>query len=310
MVTNRKAVGWCLLAVGCLAAGGAIGVLFPRAVLAAVGAGFAGYVFCGRCAMARWRVDERVFEIRPRIEDHRRRPPSPPAIALATGVVLAALALPLTAQQTIFNVPSADVLEPGKVYAEVDELFRPTSPKFSSTTVRGVVGVLPRVEAGINFGGLVSPGPAVPTAQVAVKLQPVRAGDFAVSAGGYGLFGLRAGTDSEPAGMGYGFVSYRIPTVRTRIEVGAWYASAGFVHPVDRPLGSSSGGALATFEQPVAAVPGLTVAADWWSGENAIGYLTPGLVYTAGSWTAYAAYSIKNGDSSGNAGLLELGYSF
>ena len=50
--------------------------------------------------------------------------------------------------------------------------------------------------------------------------------------------------------MGYGFVSYRVPRLQTRIEVGGWYASAGFVHPVDRSLGSSSGGALAAFEQP------------------------------------------------------------
>jgi hypothetical protein len=97
MVTNGKAVGWCLLAVACLAVGAAVGVFFPRAGLAAAGAGFVGYVLCGRCAMARWRLDERVFEIRPLIEDHRPRPPAPAAAAVATGVILAVLALPLTA---------------------------------------------------------------------------------------------------------------------------------------------------------------------------------------------------------------------
>jgi hypothetical protein len=105
-------------------------------------------------------------------------------------------------------------------------------------------------------------------------------------------------------------LTYRVPTLRTRVSAGGWYASAGYVHPVDRPLGSSSGGALASLEQPIRAVDGLAVAADWWSGENSIGYLSAGLVYGVGQWTAYAAYSIKNGDSDGNAGLIELGYAF
>jgi hypothetical protein len=110
--------------------------------------------------------------------------------------------------------------------------------------------------------------------------------------------------------MGYGMVTWRVPALQTRFSAGGWYASAGFAHPLHRPLGSSTSGALATIEQPVPWVQGLTVAADWWSGVNSIGYLSPGLVYTTGHWTAYAAYSIKNGDSNGNAGLIELGYAF
>jgi hypothetical protein len=256
--------------------------------------------------MCAWRADDRVFARRRRIEDHRRRTSGAAAVVF----LFAALALPLRAQQTIFNVPSADVLDPGKVYLETDELFRPAEPRFSSTTVRGVVGVFGGMEAGVNFGGLVSPEPVVPTATVAVKIQPLKIGGIAATAGGFGLFYLRGSEDGEPAGMGYGMVTYRVPTLQTRFSVGGWYASAGFAHPLHRPLGSSTGGALATLEQPLPWVKGLTVAADWWSGVNSIGYLSPGLVYTAGPWTAYAAYSIKNGDSKGNAGLLELGYAF
>jgi hypothetical protein len=303
MNANRKALGHCVLAVLCLAAGCAVGLFFPGDLVIAVLAGFIGYLYCGRCAMAAWRLDERVFEDRPRIEDHRkRRRPTPMAVA---GVFLfAALALPLRAQQTIYNVPSADVLDPGKVYAEVDELFRPTDPEFSSTTVRGVVGVVPRIEAGVNFGGLVSPGPVVPTANVAVKIQPLKIGDFAVTVGGFGLFYLRGSEDGNPAGQGWGHLSYRLPGIGTRITVGGWYASAGYARP------GSTGGALAALEQPLSFIKGLSLAADWWSGKNAIGYVSPGLVYGFGHWTAYAAYSIKNGDSTGNAGLIELGYAF
>jgi hypothetical protein len=250
--------------------------------------------------MRLWRVDEKVFE-------QRRRPPerkAPRAKLVAAAVLLSAIASTLLAQQTIFNVPSADVLDPGKVYAEVDELFRPTEPEFSSTTIRGVYGVLPGMEAGVNFGGFNSPGGIVPTATVAVKYQPVHTGGFSLTAGGYGLFYLRGSEDGNPAGMGYGFASYRLAGPETRIDVGGWYSSAGFAKP------TSTGGALVTFEQPLPFVKGLTLAADWWSGENSIGYFSPGFIYSFGNWTAYAAYTMKNGNSKGNGGLIELGYSF
>ena len=227
------------------------------------------------------------------------------AARLAAAVfLLSAPCRPLRAQQTIFNVPSADVLAAGKVYVEADELFRPTDPRFSSTTVRGVVGVAPLIEAGVNFGGLSSPGPVIPTATVALKIQPVRAGDFTLTAGGYGLFYLEGRRDGNPAGLGYGFVSYRLPNLGTRVELGGWYSSAGYAGP------ASTGGMLASLEQPLPGIEGLALAADWWSGENSIGYASPGLIYTFGRWTAYAGYSIKNGDAKGNGGLLELGYTF
>jgi len=290
------------LAVTSLLAGAFADALFPGEGLPVLIAGFIGYLIWGGRAMSLWPV--RVGETVAR--DSNPHGPTP-THRLAAAAAFLALALPaasMSAQQTIFNVPSADVLDPGKVYLETDELFRPTDPEFSSTTVRGVVGLFPRVEGGVNFGGLNAPGPLIPTANVAVKIQPVRVGEFALTAGGNGLFFLKGSQDGNPAGLGYGFASYRIPKLGTRIEFGGWYSSAGYALP------KSTGGALATFEQPIPCVPGLTVAADWWSGENSIGYVSPGLIYAFGHWTAYAAYSIKNGDSRGNAGLIELGYLF
>jgi len=290
------------LAILSLLAGALADGFFPSVGLPFLIAGFIGYlVFSGR-AMALWPV--RVGEAVARNSSPHRPTPTHRIAAVAAFLALALPAASMSAQQTIFNVPSADVLDQGKVYLEVDELFRPTEPKFSSTTVRGVVGILPRVEGGVNFGGLNAPGPVIPTATVAIKIQPVRAGGFALTAGGNGLFFLKGSEDGDPAGFGYGFASYRIPKLGTRIEFGGWYSSAGYALP------RSTGGALATFEQPIACVPGLSVAADWFSGENSIGYVSPGLIYAFGHWTAYAAYSIKNGNSQGNGGLIELGYLF
>jgi len=298
MRSKTRGVLLAAAAVAALLAGCAAAAVFPGASLLWAAGGFAGYVACGRRAMVLWNIDERVF-------DHpHRHAPSRDASRLIAGLLLAAAAAPLLAQQTIFNVPSADVLGRGKAYVEVDELFRPTEPRFSSTTVRGVVGVLPGVEAGVNFGGLTTPGPAAPTATLAVKIQPWTAGGLGLTAGGFGQFFLRGSEDGEPSGLGYGHVSFKLPGIGTRVAAGGWYASAGYARA------SRTGGALASVEQPVPWVPGLTLAADWWSGENTIGYFSPGLVLALGRWTAYAAYAIKNGESRGNAGLLELGYSF
>ena len=55
-------------------------------------------------------------------------------------------------QQTIFNVPSTDVLDKGKVYVELDASLKPTDgsavSKFSSFVPRVEVGAGHRVEVG------------------------------------------------------------------------------------------------------------------------------------------------------------------
>ena len=81
--------------------------------------------------------------------------------------ILIALAAPslASAQQTIFNVPTADVLENGKLYLETDWLWRPGDPAFASgSPIRGVYGLGGCVEAGVNFSGIVTPGRSDPVA--------------------------------------------------------------------------------------------------------------------------------------------------
>jgi hypothetical protein len=318
---HRAAFYRAFLALSSLAAGMLAGSCASEArwSLLMVALGFAGYLLNGAGAVRLLfgpRIRRSASPFPAALESAPTRPrrataaasrkpraaawPRAAGLALLFGLVAGTAG----AQQTIFNVPSADVLDPGRVYLEVDELFRPTEPTFSATTMRGVFGVITRVEAGVNFGGFVAPGPVVPTATVAVKAQPIHAGDFAVTVGAFGLFYLRGSEDGDPAGQGYGHFSYRLPKLRTRIAVGGWYSSAGYAAP------RSTGGALITLEQPLPCIEGLTLAADWWSGENAIGYVSPGFYYSTGHWTIYAAYTVKNGDSRGNGGLVELGYAF
>ena len=65
-------------------------------------------------------------------------------------------AAPSHAQETVFNVPSPDVLDKGKIYGEVD---MPTAFQQSTSSFqpRVVAGLGKRVEAGLNFIGLSAP---------------------------------------------------------------------------------------------------------------------------------------------------------
>jgi hypothetical protein len=60
-------------------------------------------------------------------------------------------------QETVFDVPSAAILNKGKVYGELDGTLRPVD--FLATfTPRVVVGIGHGIEVGVNFDGLSAPG--------------------------------------------------------------------------------------------------------------------------------------------------------
>jgi hypothetical protein len=84
-------------------------------------------------------------------------------VIFASFVLLFGLSLKAQAQQTIFNVPSADVLEKDKVYGELDVSFKPNKnpdnvvSRFSSFVPLIVIGTDGRVEVGLNVTGISSP---------------------------------------------------------------------------------------------------------------------------------------------------------
>ncbi len=202
-------------------------------------------------------------------------------------------------QQTIFNVPTADVLARGSVYFEEDSLWRPQVSRFFTATFRVVVGVAPGVEAGVNVGAFITPGRSDPTAAPNLKWQPFKSEKLAVTAGIFGLFHLRGTEDGGPAMMTYGHLAYS-PSSKLRLTGGAWVASSGFARP------QSAKGVLVALEQRIDSH--VVLAADWFSGKSGIGYFSPGLISTWGKFTLYAAYSMKNADSKGSALLFEFGW--
>ena len=299
MNTKRKAAAFAALAFSALAAGCAAALIFGQFEVPLVAAGYVTYVAFGRKAMILWRIDEAAF-------DHSRGPRTGTrggrtARLVAATLFLSALALPLSAQQTIFNIPSADVLDKGKFYLEADALGRWDDPEFGLFTARGVYGFGSNIEAGVNFGGFAATGRSVPYATPNIKWQFWHNDRLALQAGAFGLFYLRGSRDGDPAALGYVEAAWKLPT-NTRLTAGGYWASSGYAAP------DPQAGALLGLEQKV--FDHLNVIADWISGENGIGYFTPGVSVPLDAWTIYLGYSLKNGDSKGNALLVEVGVHF
>jgi len=212
-------------------------------------------------------------------------------------------------QQTIFNVPSTDVLDKGKVYAELDASFKPTDgslvQKFSSFVPRIVVGAGSGVEVGLNVTGNIQPGPDTTTLVPTIKWKPYQNKDngwaFVV---GDNLFVPVRNRSYDAGNYVYAEVSKTFKS-GTRITFGGYDFTKNVVASANRAGGQFG------IEQPL--TKKITFAADWITGKHGAGYFTPGIVFKVGPRvTGYAGYSIGNSNASnGNHFfLLEVGYNF
>src|SRR5215216_1010664 len=88
-------------------------------------------------------------------------------------IAILALAEMSFGQQTIFNVPSVDVLDRGQVYSEFDAGFKFNSQealgKFSSFVPRVVAGMGRNIEVGMNLTGNFQPGSDTTTLVPTIK---------------------------------------------------------------------------------------------------------------------------------------------
>ena len=213
------------------------------------------------------------------------------------------------AQQTIFNVPTTDVLDKGKVYVELDAAFKTNNAgalnKFSSFVPRIVVGVGGKLEIGLNVSGNIQPGAdattLVPTAKW--KFYENEKKNTALIAGTNVFIPIRKraykfGTYSYLAGS---------KTInKTRLTAGGYVASKNVFAP-----NAVRGGGQFGIEQTVNSK--LTFAADWITGKHASGYFSPGVIYKPHpKITSYFSYSIGNANvrRGNHFFLFELGYNF
>jgi hypothetical protein len=219
------------------------------------------------------------------------------------------LAARANAQQTIFNVPTADVLDPGKVYFELDISAKPNNQeaigRFSSFVPRIVVGVGGNVEVGLNVLGNIQPGNDPTTLVPVVKwrfYQNEKKG-WSVFAGNHFYIPVR--------NRSYNFGTHTYVAVaktvnKTRLTAGGFVFSKNVV-----AANAARGGGQFGLEQAINSK--LNINADWFTGKHANGYLTTGVAYKlTKKLTGVAAYSFGNANlSEGNHYMyFELGYNF
>jgi hypothetical protein len=213
------------------------------------------------------------------------------------------------AQQTIFNVPTSDVLDSGKVYVELDASFKTNDQdalnKFSSFVPRLVVGVGGNVEVGVNVTGNIQPGSdsttLVPT--VKWKVYETEKKDLAL----FGGTNIYLPVRNRVYNIGsYSYVAASKTVNKTRVTAGGFVASKNVFASNAVRAGGQFG-----VEQTVNGK--FAIAGDWITGRHASGYFTPGVIYKPHpKVTTYWTYSIGNDKAAaGNHFfLLEIGYNF
>ena len=213
------------------------------------------------------------------------------------------------AQQTIFNVPTTDIMGRGKVYGELDASFKPNDQdvlgRFSSFVPRVVVGAGGNVEVGLNVTGNIQHGvdntTLVPTAKW--RFYQNEKNGVAMIAG-TDLF-IPARNRAYDIGT-YSYLELSKTIKKTRLTGGGYVASKNVFAP-DAVRGGGQFGIEQTVNNK------FSVAADWITGKHASGYFTPGFIFKPTSkLTTYWAYSIGNTNASnGNHFFLfEVGYNF
>ena len=225
------------------------------------------------------------------------------------GLILFGSTLFVSAQQTIFNVPTTDVLGRGKIYAEIDAAFKLDKAddfgRFSSFVPRVVVGVGGNVEVGLNVTGNIQPGSdsttLVPT--VKWKFYENKKKDTALIAGTNFFIPVR--NRSYNIGT-YTYLAVSKTKNKTRLTAGGFVASKNVFAPKAVRAGGQFG-----IEQTVNSK--FSVAADWITGRHSAGYFTPGVIYKPHpKVTTYFSHSIGNDQAvkGNNFFLFELGYNF
>jgi hypothetical protein len=224
-----------------------------------------------------------------------------PLLALLLAVLAASRAY---GQETVFDVPSADFLDRGKIYGELDGTARPVNAFFTFTP-RLVVGLGAGIEAGVNFNGLSSPTlgqlDISPTIKWRVWNRTTSGWSFYV--GDDLFFPVR---DRAYDAGNYFYAAFAKQWAEgTRITFGGYDFTKNVVAAANR-----AGGQF-TFEQQLG--HRLTLAAEWYTGNQANGYVNTGaIIKLTPKLTLYAAYQIGNARvTMGNHQFLwELGYNF
>lgn len=208
------------------------------------------------------------------------------------------------AQQTIFNVPSADVTEKGHIFLQQEAQFNgwdKPSAFFNGTTYTAV-GIGHNTEIDATLFNVGAPATQNITLGVGFKSAMPIAGlkekfperEFKLTVGSDMLFSL------EGNGIGnwtYAHLSGRVPKLNTRLTGGVSYGTR-------QVFGTDTFAFIAGVEQPV--TKKFSIIGDWYSGnEHWAGYLITGFSYALPkNTTLYAGYQIPNHPQIGPSGFV------
>lgn len=218
------------------------------------------------------------------------------------------------AQSTIFNIPTTDTLNQGKAYAEFD--FMPQVPAAGSSRTymynpRVVIGAPGDLEFGVNLpiynvraaGNSVSNGYIQPNAKW--KFYENEEAGVALAVGGLLNTPLNNRSGQDSWGLLYGLVSKKVKTgdYGPRFHAGPYGIVSANQDPDKGPVSflGPRAGVILGYEQPIH--KRISIVADWYSGKNGYGYLTPGISITLpGSGLLNGGYSVGNDSwADGNA---------
>ena len=207
-------------------------------------------------------------------------------------------------QETVFDVPSADVLDKGKVYGELDGTVRVVDT-MATFTPRVVVGVGHGIEVGVNFDGPSTPelGEIAISPTIKWRLWRAKSSGWSFLVGDDLFFPVYHQTYNVG---NYAYASFAKEWKHgTRIGLGAYDFTRKVVANANRASGQF------TFEQVIN--KRVTLAAEWYTGNTSVGYVNPGaIIKLTSKLTFYTAYQIGNaGVTTGNHQFLwEIGYNF
>jgi len=215
----------------------------------------------------------------------------------------------VSAQSSIFNVPSTDVMPPHTLYVEADYIAHPASYEKGGFHYYGpsiIYGVRKNLEIGLNIYVTRSGEPATAELQPNVKWQFYNNETKGIAAAVGGMLFVplthRPGTNLKA--MMYATVSKQIKKkFGPRITAGA-YSFAG-------PMadGETRGGLLLGLEQPINHT--LSFVSDWYTGHNAYGYAAAGFGIALPKKNAlYLGYSFGNRGRGNNWLGIFYGHTF
>jgi hypothetical protein len=213
-------------------------------------------------------------------------------LALA-GAFLLSICSGAFAQSTVFNIPSSDVESPRKVFLEADFITHFASYKdggYQTYGPRVVVGLPGHTEAGVNVFYTKSSDTQPVIIQPNFKWQfynNEKAG-VAIAAGVLVSLPLTHRSIGTKSGLFY--------VVGSKDFTGTYgprFTFGGYTLAGKMDAGTDRTGVLAGYEQPV--TKRFSVLADWFSGNNSLGYVTPAVGYTfSENDSIYAGYSFGN----------------